>query len=542
MAKRKLDSLSTESLDLVPRRARTPHRLAVSPHGMVATAHTVATEAGAEMLRRSGNAVDAAVAAAFALGVCEPAASGLGGQTMMLVYHAKTRRTIALDGSSHAPSRATPERLTEGERVRGYRSTTVPSTPATLGYALEHYGTLAIGQILEPSIAAAENGYEITELQHFLMKREIKALRAGTAAPFFLKEGKRAYRVGELHRQPVLAKTFRHLAKYGVESFYQGRIARLIHEDMARHEGFIRRDDLALVPWPIERKPVTCRFEDLRVRTMPPPGAGRTLVEMLNLLSSFTLAERDPDTPKGAVLLANVIRQAFRDRRDRPFDPNFYAQVPDKKMLSAEYAVSIAAALKAELEGRGETTHLSVMDRSGNAVALTQSIERVYGSCSVTPELGFLYNDYMSAFDYQDIRHPYYLRPNAAPWASVAPTIIFQGGRPWLVIGSPGSERITPAIVQVLLRLRSRSPFAAVDAPRLHCSLSGSVALEAARMRDDIPEALERHGFEIDLREPYSFYLGCVQLVMREGKEFTGVADPRRDGAAAGPKEVVRDT
>ena len=540
MSKRKSPSLNTDSLDLVPRRARTPHRVAVSRHGMVATAHTVATEAGAEMLRRGGNAVDAAVAAAFALGVCEPAASGLGGQTMMLVYSAKTRKTIALDGSSHAPSRATPEKLLEGERLRGYRSTTVPSTPATLGYALEHYGTLEIAQVLEPSIAAAENGCEITELQYFLTKREIKPLRAGTAAPFFLREGRRAYRVGELHRQPVLAGTLRRLAKYGVESFYQGRIARLIHEDMARHDGFIRRDDLALIPWPIERKPVSCQFEDLRIRTMPPPGAGRTLVEMLNLLSNFTPAERDPDTPRGAVLLAKVIRQAFRDRRDRPFDANFYAQVPDKKMLSADHAASISEVIRAEIEGRGETTHLSVMDRFGNAAALTQSIERVYGSCSATPELGFLYNDYMSAFDYQDIKHPYYLRPNAAPWASVAPTIVFRGGRPWLVIGSPGSERITPAIVQVLLRLGTRSPFVAVDAPRLHCSLSGAVALEAARMRDDIPEALERHGFEVDVREPYSFYLGCVQLVIREGQEFTGVADPRRDGAAAGPKEVIQ--
>jgi gamma-glutamyltranspeptidase/glutathione hydrolase len=176
------------------------------------------------------------------------------------------------------------------------------------------------------------------------------------------------------------------------------------------------------------------------------------------------------------------------------------------------------------------------MDHEGNVVALTQSIERVYGACVATPELGCLYNDYMSAFEYEDISHPYYLRPNAAPWASVAPTIVFRGRRAWLAIGSPGSERITPSILQVLLRLERHGPFEAVDAPRLHCSLDRTVSLEASRMRDDVPVELEKRGFKIKVRDPYSFYLGCVQLVMRDRRGLIGVADPRRDGAAGGPK------
>lgn len=541
MKPRKAEVADTQAQDLQPWRAKAPQRHAVSRRGMVAAAHPGATEAGVEMLERGGNAMDAAVAAAFALGVCEPAASGLGGQTMMLLYHAETRKTIALDGSSHAPSRATPEKLTKSDRLRGYCSCTVPSTPAALGYALTRYGTLDLQTVLEPATRLAEQGCEVTELQHFLAKRELEALQAGTAAPLFLRDAKRPFRVGQRFVQPALAWTLRRLAKHGVEGFYQGRIARLIHEDMMRNGGLIRRDDLALIPWPIERKPVSCKFEDLRVRTMPPPGAGRTLVEMLNILGHFEPRQRDPDTPTGAVLLAHVIRQAFRDRRDRPFDPNFYAQVPDKKMLSAEHAESRAEQIRQAIEGRGETTHLSVMDRHGNAVALTQSIERVYGSCCASPELGFLYNDYMSAFEYEGIRHPHYLRPNSVPWASVAPTIIFRSGKPWLAIGSPGSERITPTIVQVLLRLGSHTPFAAVDAPRLHCSPADQVSLEAARMRSDVPQALEEQGFQLDVREPYSFYLGCVQLVLREGRDFVGVADPRRDGCAGGPRNVKRD-
>jgi gamma-glutamyltranspeptidase/glutathione hydrolase len=241
------------------------------------------------------------------------------------------------------------------------------------------------------------------------------------------------------------------------------------------------------------------------------------------------------ETPRGAVALAEIIRRAFLDRQDRPFDPNYFAQISGKRMLKPEYAALVARQVVKRVRSHGETTHASVMDRDGNVVALTQSIERVYGSCCAAAELGFLYNDYMSAFEYEDISHPYYLRPNAVPWASVAPTIVFRGRKPWLSIGSPGSERITPSILQVLVRLQYLTPLAAVDAPRLYCSLNGKVSLEASRMRDDIPRTLEHHGFEVDRRDAYSFFMGCVQMVLREKDEFIGVADPRRDGSAGGP-------
>jgi gamma-glutamyltranspeptidase/glutathione hydrolase len=307
-----------------------------------------------------------------------------------------------------------------------------------------------------------------------------------------------------------------------------------IRQDMARNGGLVTKEDLAQIPQPLERKPITGDFDGLRIATFPPPGAGRTLVEMLNIISHVPRKYRNPDTPAGALLLSEVIRQANRDRRDRPYDPNFYAQIAQKRMLSLDYARRMAKTCRKQIQTAGDTTHLSTMDKDGNAVALTQSIERVYGACVATPELGFLYNNYMSAFD-EDISHPYYLRPNAVPWASVAPTIVLKDRKPWLVIGSPGSERITSSIVQVLLRLGNQLPLEAVAAPRLHCALDGTVSLEASRMRDDIPSALEQSGFSIDVRDPFSFYLGSVQMVMREGNRFVGVADPRRDGAAGGP-------
>ncbi|MDX1389081.1 MAG: gamma-glutamyltransferase, partial [Acidobacteriota bacterium] len=459
----------------------------------------------------------------------------LGGQTMMLIHHAESRRTIALDGSSRAPNRANPDDFPAAARRRGYRSSTVPSTPAALRYIVERYGKLKLRDILAPAIRLAEEGFPVSLLQHALARREVKALREHSAATFFLREGGRPYPIGAIFRQPVLAATLQRLAKKGVRDLYHGQIARAIDRDMTDNGGWIRRDDLAQDPRPIERRPVTSKFGPLRVVTFPPPGAGRTLVEMLNVYDALPPQNRNIEIPEGALVLAEVIRRAFLDRQDRPFDPNYFPQVSGGRMLKPDYAKRVARQVLRRIKSHGETTHASVMDRDGNVVALTQSIERVFGSCCATKELGFLYNDYMSAFEYKDISHPYYMRPNAVPWASVAPTIVFRGRRPWLAIGSPGSERITPSILQVLLRLEYLTPLAAVDAPRLHCSLKGKVSLEATRMRDDIPATLERHGFEIDLRDPYSFYLGCVQIVLQEKGEFIGVADPRRDGSASGP-------
>jgi gamma-glutamyltranspeptidase/glutathione hydrolase len=513
-----------------------PQRLAVSRHGMAATAHHRATEAAVEVLTDGGNAVDAAIAAALALGVCEPAASGLGGQTMMLIYDAETHKTVALDGSSRAPNRATPGLLSGKERRRGHCATTVPSTPAVLEYARQRFGTMPFARLVEPAARLAKEGFTVTPLLQQLTTKTVDTLQTRSAGDLFLKNGNEPYPTGATFKQPALAATLQRLGEAGVEDFYTGEIAGTIHDDMQANDGLLHLDDLAQTPWPIERRPLSCRFENLRVLTFPPPGAGRTLVEMLNIIKQLPPQRMSLDSREGLVLVAEVIRRAFLDRRDRPFDPAFYPQVQDRHMLSEDYARLVSRQVLKRVKTSGETTHLSVMDRFGNVVALTQSIERVFGSCALSPQLGFLYNNYMSAFEYKDISHPYYLRPNAVPWASVAPTIVMRGRRPWLALGSPGSERITPSILQVLLRLvQGASPLDAVTAPRLYCSLQGQVSLEASRLRDDLPSTLERLGYTIDRREPFSFYLGCVQMVVRGRKEMIGVADPRRDGAAGGP-------
>lgn len=518
-----------------------PQRIAVSRWGMVATQHSGATDAGKEILADGGNAVDAAVASAFALGVCEPQASGLGGQSMILAHLPAIRKTLAIDGSSHAPSRAMVEGFKDKEnRLSGYTATTVPSTPAVLAYMLEQYGSMPLHRVLEPSIRLAKEGYAITDLQQKLQQREIKKWEQGNASTLFLKKGKKPYSTGENFIQPVLGSTLSDIAKKGIDYFYRGEIAARIEEDMINNGGYIRRDDLANIPYPIERRPISGKFESLRVVTFPPPGAGRTLIEMLNILSQFPAKQRDINSLEGLALLVEIIRRAQLDRIDRPFDPNFYPQVQDRRMLSMEYA-KLAAKQMAKRVKRttGETTHLSVMDDSGNIVALTQSIERVYGSFNATSDLGFLYNNYMSAFDYSDITHPHYLRANGVPWASVAPTIVFKGKRPIIAIGSPGSERIASSIVQVILRLLDgMPPLEAVTAPRLHCSVGGCVHLEASRFRNDLIPFLKKRGLTIKEKEPFAFYMGCIQMVLKAGKNnFVGIADPRRDGSASGPEK-----
>ncbi|MHC4270474.1 MAG: gamma-glutamyltransferase, partial [Planctomycetota bacterium] len=199
--------VDTELLELGNRRLAKPQKVSVSKHGMVSTSHYRATALAFDVLNAGGNAMDAAVTAAFALGVCEPAASGLGGQTMILFYDAQNRKKIALDGSSRAPHRIIPGESDKSELLRGYKASTVPSTPAVLAYALKNYGSLNLKDVLSPVVDLAKNGYEISQLQYDLTKRELKHMRSNTAAPLFLKDGKRPYSVGSLFKQAKLAET-----------------------------------------------------------------------------------------------------------------------------------------------------------------------------------------------------------------------------------------------------------------------------------------------------------------------------------------------
>ncbi len=521
-------------------------RFSESGKCMVATAFPEATQAGIEIFRQGGNAVDAAVASALALSVCEPQGSGIGGQTMMIIYTGK--KVIAIDGSSRAPSLAHVSAIYEEDKGLGYRATTVPSTLAVLGYVHRKYGKLPWSTVVEPAIRIAYEGYRITDLQHNLQRRELenfKKIPSFSGGKYFLKNGK-PYSPGDLFKQHDLANLLEDIARYGFEYFYQGKPAKMIDADMRENGGLLRYDDLSLIPLPIERKPVVGRFRGLKIYTMPPPGAGRPLIYALLMLDATSPEELHSDKIKKIHLLIEIIREALLERTGRPYDPNFYPQITPERMLSPKYASKkvkqIAESIEFHLpihetydEYTEETTHLSVMDEN-MAVSLTQSIERVYGSKAAAEGLGFLYNNYLMDFDYRKPDHPYYLRPNSVPWATVSPTIVFMDDKPWLVMGSPGSERIFSVLTQFLMNIAdlNMSIDKSVIQPRIHSSLGGLISYED-RFDQEIIDYLKREGYRLDKREPFSFYLGSIHAILRKKDGgFQGVSDIRRDGTAGG--------
>jgi gamma-glutamyltranspeptidase/glutathione hydrolase len=527
---------------------------ATSNGGMISTASAVATAAGARILERGGNAVDAAVAAAFCLGVSEPQASGLGGQSMILLHRAGAERGLALDGSSRAPFAIDPMRRPEKPLRVGLQASTVPSTPAALGYLLDRYGSLPLATVLEPAIEAAAEGFPVTALQHRMLAREAALLRLDPLAADRLFADGKPLPAGRTLRQPELAACLRRLAREGWQDFYQGQIGRDIAEEMAHGGGLISPADLSQVPLPVERPVLEGRFRRSRLATFPPPGAGRALVEILNVLETFTPGELDLSRPETLVLLAHVFMAALRDRDRRPVDPALYQQTRRKRMVEKRYAEQVADRVRklagfrrpdppAPAGASGETTHLCAADAAGNVVGITQSIELVFGAKRLCQRHGFVYNNYMSAFEYRDMGHPYFILPGGVPWSSVAPTILYRKGRPTLTLGSPGSERIATALAQVIVRVvDGRADLApAIEAPRLHTSKAGTIQIELKRFPPQVPRVLEQAGFKITKRGRYSFYLGCVQAIRlprKPGAAFLGVADPRRDGSAQGPPDV----
>lgn len=242
----------------------------------------------------------------------------------------------------------------------------MPSTPAVLDYVAGKYGTIPLERLLAPAIAAAEEGYSVSELQGRLFRRTCQQLAKNPSGSLFLKDGDIPYSAGDIFKQPVLADTLRRLAAKGIEDFYNGQIADAIVEDMKENGGLIQHDDLARIPVPIERCPISVKFINQRVLTFPPPGAGRVLTEMINMVNHLSPRQLDLDTPRGALVLTKVIQQAQIDRRDRPFNPDYYHQISEEEMLSPKYARSMASRIKHSIKSAGETTHLSVIDHWGN--------------------------------------------------------------------------------------------------------------------------------------------------------------------------------
>lgn len=418
-------------------------------------------------------------------------------------------------------------------------------------YVQKTYGQKNWQELLEPVIDLAKTGYPISALQERFLNRErnnFEKVDSKSGIKYFFNNSE-PYKEGEIFKQPELANLLTKIAEKGINEFYRGNTAKQIDADMRENGGVLRYDDLALIPFPIEREPLNTSFRGLDIFTMPPPGAGTTLLYALNMLEFMDKNYRIQDDNHLYHIMIKIIRKAFLERAERPYDPNFFQQISDNaKMLDHNFAYDsikeiiedvnkkLLPIIPSEDEISGETTHLSVIDKSGLAVSLTQSIERVYGSKAAAEGLGFLYNNYLYDFEYNQPEHPYYIRPNANPWATVTPSLIYQNNDIWMSLGSPGSERIVSTLLLFLLRITDRnySIDKAMKAPRLHCSLGGRVSLEAGRFDSSLIEYLKNQDYRIDAREDYAFYLGCIQAVLKKqtGHGFQAIADVRRDGTA----------
>ena len=526
-----------------------PSRLTAAPgRGLVTAAFPDAAELGADALRRGGNAVDAICAAAWALAVCEPAESGLGGQAVALIAE-PDGRTVVIDGSSRTPRHATRSRITKAQQHTGRTASTVPSAPAALDMMQRRFGRLDPADSLRAAADLADTGFRLTRLQARQVRWTADALRADPLArSIFFDDAGAPRRAGSRLGQPTLARTLRRLADAGVEDFYHGDIARTIAEDMAHGGGLIDTDDLRAVRAPDVAEPIETEWAGRRALSAPPPAGGATVLLALALLERWSAPSAAPDLTSRILALCRATRTALRERERWPDHPDDLTESIRRWIVSRERVDSIVARSRPtdtapptdglEPPGDGETTHLCAVDRDGRAVSLTLSIQSVFGAKTMCQGAGFFYNNYLTTCPRSP--HPYRLGPGAAPRANASPTILLQrtghGWTPELAIGAAGSRRLVSAMVRTLdaVCLRGASLPEAVRAPRCHALLTHGVWIERPLLRQIDRDRVVREYGPITPLARLAYRAGAVQALQRlsDGR-IIGAADPRRDGAVA---------
>ncbi len=509
--------------------------------GVVVSASPEATAAGVEILERGGNAIDAALAVQFALGVTEPAMSGLGGQSQIIV-HPPDGAPFVINGTSYAAS-AIPDVIPERALVTGWTATTVPSTARVMDFAQRNYGSgnVSWADTLAPAIRYAEDGFEVGQFRALVYQRHEDDLRESpTAAPMFLMPDGALPRLGDIVRQPILAQTLERLARDGAEDFYTGAIAAEIVADMDRFGGWISADDLAATPDPRVQQPLATTYRGFDIYTLPPPAGGWVVLQALNILEHFpadTLSA--PDAGRATALL-QALRIAHRSRNDTPETDLVNYEKDIGQRISKEAAAALSQGIaRSHRDAGGETTHFSVVDSDGLAVSVTASIDSYFGARVASPSLGFLYNNYMQSLE-EEPGHAFSVAPRAMPYSSMSATIIAKDGSPVVILGSPGSARIISAVTQVSSHWIDVNAGieAAVSAPRVHV-VPDDDGRDNAYVEATFP-GLDVEAMEFDLAAPQTdliidglnAYFGGVHAIALESGAWRGSADPRRDGAS----------
>jgi gamma-glutamyltranspeptidase/glutathione hydrolase len=565
-----------------------PQQAVRATNGMVATDEQLGSQAGVEILKRGGNAVDAGVAVAFALAVVEPAAGNIGGGGFMLVRLADGR-TKFLDYREVAPGRATRNmyigadgKLIPSESVIGsvigYRSVAVPGTVAGLELALKTYGTLKLAEVMAPAIRLASEGFPVgAKLAHELEEEKSGLQQFPVSKRIFLNDGK-VPRAGDTLRQPELAATLQRIAKNGAAEFYRGETARVVVDDITRNGGIMTLDDLAAYK-PRVREVLRAQYKtddregaahNWEVLTSPPPSSGGVaIIEALNMLKDVQL--KGWDDVASVHMVAETMRRVFADRSAYLADPD-YSNVPVAGLTDSCYAKELAASIdpahasssksvKAgsphtcaaasarvapttiSLNDGPHTTHFSVVDAAGNAVASTYTLNDSYGS-HVTSPAGFLLNDEMDDFTTQPgVPNALFgliqsdanaIAPGHRPLSSMSPTVLLRDGKLSFVTGSPGGPTIISATLLTIINWMrlGLDAQAAINAPRFHHQWLPDQILMEQTFPEDIEKALQARGFTTKRRG----HIGLVNAIGIDPKsgERLGAADPRDNAAAAG--------
>jgi len=540
-----------------------------APRGMVASTNVIASQVGVDIMKRGGNAVDAAIAVAFALAVTHPAAGNLGGGGFMMI-RLKNGKTTAIDYREMAPAAATRNiyldkngNLIEGEggSLVGYRAAGVPGTVRGMAMALQKYGSgkFQWSQLVHPAVLLARDGFVVNRaLARSLRGNDDYLSQYAETKRIYLKGGK-FYEEGELFRQPDLAATFARLQRSGPNEFYGGQTARLIVEDMKRNNGLMTMADLAGYEAK-EREPVRGKYRGYDVISMPPPSSGgAVLIQMLNILEGYELSKMEPSSSERYHLMTEAMRRAFADRAEFMGDTDF-VKVPIAGLIDKSYAMKLRGTISLQRATPSvevhagqppgheseDTTHFTVVDSQGNAVANTYTLNNSYGSAAVAKGTGILLNDEMDDFAAKPGTPNMYgliqgernaVAPRKRPLSAMTPTFVLRkDGSLWFTVGSPGGPTIINTAFCVITNVvdYGMNIQQAIDFPRIHHQwLPDELVSEPYGLSGDTQRTLQSLGHK--LARPR--YLGDAEGIMIEEKTGVrlGATDPRRsDGPAVG--------
>jgi gamma-glutamyltranspeptidase/glutathione hydrolase len=524
----------------------------VAENAMVASAHPLASEAGLEILRRGGNAVDAAVAVAFVLSIAEPNASGIGGGGFMIVRMAGSGEAAMIDYRETAPGRAAPEYYYRPEvdfgawTSEGPNAVGVPGLVAGAALALEQFGTMSIGEVLQPAIRLAREGLEVSAKLNGMILDNLEKIQKYPAAAAIYLPGGLPLEPGSLLKNEDLAATFEKIANGGPGVFYEGEIAEAIAAELQRLGGVFELEDLRRYEARL-REPVLGTYRGYEIiSASPPTGGGTHLVELLNIMEGFDVKRFGAGSVRILHVLAEAMKMVFADKTANSGDPDFF-RVPVATFTDKAYARTLGDRIDesrarfdyappALIVPEGESTsHLSVVDGMGNVVALTQSVNSFFASGIVVPGTGILLNNHLADFDNR-AGGPNAVGPGKRPTSSMAPTILLRKGEPFLTLGSPGATRIVSALAQIIINVVDfgMSIDDAIEAPRIHGP--GRVLHVEGRIPPEVVRALEALGHSVKPYPDFDHYFGGAQgILIDPGKgRLYGGADSRRDGVAAG--------